>query len=118
MSNAKPRKREPGDTYPVRSSFTSTEAQNNFGQVLNRASREGRVFITKYDRPEAVVLSIKEYESLIGHESVDLQALDREFDEMLEQMQRPEHRSAVDRLFSMTGQELGKAAICGVADAK
>lgn len=97
--------------HPVRSSFTSTEAQNNFGQVLSRASREGRVFITRYDRLEAVVLSIEEYELLVGRESVDLEALDLEFDELLARMQRPAQRPTVDRLFSMTGQELGSAAV-------
>lgn len=115
MSSAD-KKRKPGVTRPVYSSFTSTEAQNNFGQVLRRARREGHVFITKYDRPEAVVLSIEEYESLTGREPVDLQALEREFDEMLERMQRPAHRRAVDRLFSMTGAELGEAAVRGAVD--
>ena len=38
------------------------------------------------------------------------EALDRGFDDMLERMQSPEHRAAVDRLFAMTGEELGRAA--------
>ncbi len=116
MSSAEPGKRRTSETRPVRSSFTSTEAQNNFGQVLSRARREGGVFITRYDRPEAVVLSIEEYEALTGQEPIDLPALEREFDELLEQMQRPEHRRAVDRLFSLTGRELGEAAVRAVAD--
>ncbi len=99
----------------VRSSVTSTEAQNNFGQVLSRARQEGGVFITRYDRPEAVVLSIEEYEALTREEAPDLAALEREFDELLEQMQRPEHRRAVERFFSLTGPELGEAAVRGIA---
>jgi antitoxin Phd len=96
---------------PAGESIPATEAQNNFGQVLGRAKREGRVFITRYDRPEAVVLSIEEYEALTGREPVDLQALEREFDAMLLRMQRPEHGRAVDQLFAMTATELGKAAL-------
>lgn len=93
-----------------RASFTSTEAQNNFGQVLDQAAREGPVFITRYDRPQAVVLSMEEYARLIGEAPVDLQALQQEFDAMLEGMQRPEHRRAVDALFSMSGTDLGRTA--------
>jgi prevent-host-death family protein len=96
---------------PAGESIPATEAQNNFGRVLGRAKREGRVFITRYDRPEAVVLSIEEYEALTGREPVDLQRLEREFDAMLLRMQRPEHGHAVDQLFAMTGSELGKAAL-------
>jgi prevent-host-death family protein len=56
---------------PAHESLSATEAQNNFGQVLGRAKRGGRVFITRYDRPEAVLLSIEEYEALTGREPVD-----------------------------------------------
>lgn len=38
----------------------------------------------------------------------DFDAVNREFDEMFERMQRPSHRKAVDRLFQMTGEELGE----------
>jgi prevent-host-death family protein len=99
-----------------RISFTSTEAQNNFGQVLGKAIREGPVFITRYDRPQAVVLSIEEYTALTGEVPVDLQALEREFDAMLEAMQTPEHRRAADALFSMSAEELGEAAARGVSE--
>lgn len=37
--------------------------------------------------------------------------MDREFDDMLERMQSPEHRATVDRLFAMTGEDLGTAAV-------
>jgi prevent-host-death family protein len=101
---------------PVENSVTSADAQNNFGLLLSRARSEGRVFITRYDRAEAVLLSIEEYEALLSPESTDLQALDHEFDTMLAQMQRPEHRQAVDRFFSMRSEELGNAAVRGVMD--
>lgn len=100
---------------PAGASIPATEAQNNFGRVLGRAKREGRVFITRYDQPEAVVLSIEEYDALTGREPVDLRALEREFDAMLHRMQRPEYERAVDKLFSMTGSQLGKAAVAQAA---
>jgi antitoxin Phd len=92
------------------STVSSTEAQNNFGEVLGRVSREGRVFIRKYGRPEAVVLSIQAYEALVGTEPIDLTALEGKFDELAARMQTVEHRAGVDALFGMSGQELGQAA--------
>ena len=100
----------------VGASASSTEAKNNFGQILSQATREGRVIITKYDRPEAVLLSIEEYESLVGCEPVDLRALDAEFDEMLARMQRSEQRAGVKRLFAMSAEDLGAAASADAAE--
>lgn len=92
-------------------SVSSTEAQNNFGAILERVSAEGRVFITRYERRQAVVLSMAEYEALSGEEAVDLGALEAEFDAMMEAMQGEEHRAGVDALFAMSSEQLGEAAI-------
>lgn len=92
------------------SSVSATDAQNNFGEVLNRVARDGRVFITRYRRPEAVVLSVQEYEALIGHEPIDLDALEREFESIVAHMQSPGQRTATDVLFSMSGADTEKAA--------
>jgi antitoxin Phd len=89
---------------------SSTEAQNNFGDVLARVSREGRVFITRYHRREAVVLSMDAYADLVAEEAVDLDALEQDFEDMVERMQSPEHSAAVDRLFALTPEQLGEAA--------
>jgi prevent-host-death family protein len=93
------------------SSVRSTEAQNNFGEVLARVSREGRVFITRYGRPEAVVMSMDAYRELVPDEPIDLEALERAFDERLAHMQTAEHRAGVDALFRKTTAELGEAAV-------
>lgn len=98
-------------SWEGRRSVTSTEAQNNFGAVLETVSKEGRVFITRYQRPHAVVLSITEYETLAGEEAVDLAALEAEFDDMMESMQTDAHRAGVDVLFRMTSEQLGEAAV-------
>jgi len=93
------------------SSVTSTEAQNNFGEVLSRAAREGRVFITRYRRPEAVVLSMDAYAALVGEEPVDLDALERDFEALVARMQTAEHGAGVDAFLSMTPRQLGQAAV-------
>ena len=90
-------------------SMSATDAQNNFGEVLARVARDGRVFITRYHRTEAVLLSMKEYEALIGEEPVDLKALERDFDTMVARMQSAEHRTATEALFRMSGADLGRA---------
>lgn len=68
------------------------------------------MFIRKYGRREAVVLSMQAYEALVGAEPVDLTALEREFDELVARMQTPEHEAGSDALFAMSGRELGQAA--------
>jgi len=90
-------------------SVTSTEAGNNFGDLLARVSRGEHVFITNAGEPEAVVLSMKEYAALVGDEQVDLTELEREFDEMFVRMQEPPHRAAADALFRMGSEDLGRA---------
>ena len=45
--------------------FSATEAKNSFGRVLDAASSQGMVAITKRDRPTAVVLSLDAYQALL-----------------------------------------------------
>jgi len=93
------------------SSVSSTTAQNTLGEIIGRVMSGERVFITRYGRPQAVMLSVETYEDLIGEEAVDLTALEQEFDDLIDRMQRPEHASAIDALFGMSGRELGEAAV-------
>ena len=95
---------------------SSTEAQNNFGRVLAQATTEGLVFITKYQRPAAVVLSIDRYHELAGDDEPDLDELAREFDETLTSMQTREAAAGFDALFEMGPEELGRAAVHGARD--
>lgn len=95
---------------------SSTEAQNNFGRVLAQATTEGAVFITKYERPAAVVLSIDRYYELAGDDEPDLDELAREFDETLAYLQTDEAAAGFDALFEMGPEELGRAAVRGVRD--
>lgn len=92
------------------STVTSAIAQNGLGELMGRVASGQRVFITRYGRPQVVMLSVEEYEELVGVEAVDLESLERGFDELVEQMRRPRQRTAVAALFEMSGQELGEAS--------
>jgi prevent-host-death family protein len=93
------------------SAVSATEAKNNFGAVLDRVLSEGRVSITKHDEVRAVMLSLSEYEALIGKREDSLEGLSREFEALVERMQAPEARSAGRALFAATPQRLGRAAV-------
>jgi prevent-host-death family protein len=97
-------------------SVTATEAQNNFGRVLGNVAQDRVVYITRYDRPEAVVLSVERYEALSGSTAPDLQELTHRFDELLAGMQSAESAAAVDAFFRMQANELGEAAVSGARD--
>lgn len=93
--------------------FTSTEAKNAFGTVLEKASRAGMVAITKHDKPSVVVLSIEAYEGLLAERKDPLAALRADFDRRIEQMQAPQAKAGVKALFGATPAELGRAAVKG-----
>lgn len=93
------------------SSVSSTTAQNTLGEIIGRVMSGERVFITRYGRPQTVMLSVETYEDLIGEEAVDLGALEQAFDDLVGRMQGPDHAAGIDTLFGMSGQELGEAAV-------
>lgn len=91
---------------------SSTEAQNNFGFLLDQVVRDRPVFIRRRQHREAVMISIEQYEELMRtRESPLLDTLTEEFDTLFERMQSTEARDAADRLFSATPEELGQAAL-------
>ena len=94
-------------------SVSSTEAQNAFGHLLDRVGRGARVVVTRYNRRQAVILSVEEYDALLAEDEVNLSALEREFDQLVARMQTPEHQDALEALFRMSGEELGEAAVVG-----
>ena len=97
------------------SSVASTEAQNSLGEILGRVSRGERVFITRYGRRRAVLLSTEAYAELMGQTPVDLGELEEEFDARMDRMQTPEHAAATDALFRLSEEELGEAAAAKAA---
>lgn len=106
MSEERVREIEAG---PV--SYKATEAQNQFGRLLQRVGRGEAVYITRYGQTEAVLISARRYRELSGEAAPDLARLTREFDARLERMQTDEAAAGFDALFDMDGAELGKSAV-------
>jgi antitoxin Phd len=94
-----------------RTSYTATEAKNEFGHVLDEAMRGTTVIITKHDSPKAVLLSVDRFHALNDAPQLHLQALSQEFDELLAQMQTTKARRGMEAAFRASPKELGKAAV-------
>jgi prevent-host-death family protein len=92
-------------------SFTATAAKNEFGRVLQRATRQGMVVITRHDEPEAVMLSFEEFKDLARTRESKLEALSSEFDLLLAKMQTPEARRGMKAAFDATPARMGEAAV-------
>jgi antitoxin Phd len=95
------------------SSYTATEAKNEFGRLLEQAIHGKPVIITKHGSPRAVLMSFDEFNALKQAPEAKLNDLSLEFDQLLEGMQTAKARRAVDRLFRMTPAALGRAAVTG-----
>lgn len=89
---------------------TATEAQNEFGRVLDQATRDQVVVITRHNVPRAVLLSAERYRELASAESTILSTLTDKFDAMLARMQTPGVRSGMERGFGATPKQMGRAA--------
>ncbi len=99
------------ESAPATGAFTATEAQNSFGRVLDEANRKGFVYILKYGKPTAVVQSIENFRASGGHPSPSLAELAAQYDDMVERMQVAQGEGAVERFFSMSPEEIGRAAV-------
>jgi prevent-host-death family protein len=98
-------------TSAVVEEVPATVAKNEFGRVLDVALAGGRVVITKHDVPRAVLVSAEEYAAMSGETEVDLEALEAQFDELLEAMQKPTARAATRALFRASSAAVGRAAV-------
>ncbi len=108
----------PSAPVPAAGAVTSTEAQNNFGNVLTRAIREGMVVITKYGAEAAVVLSMDRFRALVPDPEPDLGALTEEFRSMVARMQTSGARAASDALFTASPDDLAEAAVLQASQRK
>lgn len=98
-----------GDEVEI-ASFTATDAKNEFGQVLEKAT-DGIVVITRHDEPQAVLLSFDEFNDLAGARESKLEALGSEFDALLARMQTPKARKGMKKAFEATPVRMGEAAV-------
>ena len=91
-------------------SYAATDAKNSFGKLMQAASRKGAVAITRRNEPEAVLLSMDEYQALVTAGSHKLDDLTQEFDAMLMQMQTPKSKRGAKSAFNAAPSALGKSA--------
>ena len=92
-------------------SVTATEAQNEFGRILDTVAQDNLVVITRHNTPRAVMMSIERFDELSGAEAAVLDTLTDEFDVLLAKMQTPEVRAATRRAFDASPDELRQAAM-------
>jgi len=90
--------------------ISSSDAKNGFGRILERVTKEGGVAITLRNEPKFMLISVETYQRLARADSRSLDTLSGEFDALLDCMQAPAARAAMERAFSMTPAELGHAA--------
>ena len=90
---------------------SATDAQNEFGRVLDQASRNEVVVITRHSVPRAVLLSVDKYKELVGAQAARLGELTAEFDALLAEMQSPAVKAGMARGFQTTPKQMGKAAV-------
>jgi antitoxin Phd len=95
-------------------SVPATDAKNEFGSILETAVQDGAVVITKHEVPKAILISVERARALLAKHEPDLQALSREFDDLVSRMRTPKARAAARGLFTATAEQLGEAAAAGV----
>jgi antitoxin Phd len=91
-------------------SVTATEAQNEFGRILDTVAQDRVVIITRHNTPRAVIMSVDRFDELSGADKAVLDTLTEEFDALFDRMQTPEANAAMDRAFYASPEELGRAA--------
>jgi prevent-host-death family protein len=93
-------------------SVTATQARKEFGRILDRVVQGRLVVITRHGAPHAVMMSVDRFDADRDPDAdtAMLETLTAEFDAMLDRMQTPEARAAMDRAFNASPEELGRAA--------
>jgi antitoxin Phd len=90
--------------------FDSSTVKNAFRDVAAQAAK-GAVAISRYGRPELVIMPAGEYVHLEKLRRTPLDALSGQFDELVAKMQTANSKNAVQTLFGATSADLGKAAL-------
>jgi prevent-host-death family protein len=89
----------------------ATQGKNEFGSILEKATRFGAIAITRHAAPKAVLLSYEEFESLVQVQSRTLENLGAEFDDLLDRMQTAKAKKGMASAFHASPAKLGRAAI-------
>ncbi len=92
-------------------SIPATQLKNKFASVLDQAVRGGPVAITKHDSARAILISVEEFEALVGERTRSLDALGAQFDGLLARMQTPAAKKGRHAAFNASPRALGRAAV-------
>jgi prevent-host-death family protein len=98
---------------PLLSGLPSVDAstvKNQFREVAARAA-ETAVAISRYGRPQWVIMPADEFVRLEKSRRAPLEALAGQFDDLVATMQGAKSQKAVKSLFAATPAALGKAAV-------
>lgn len=99
----------PGPLHVVES-LAAAAARRDLSKALRRVEK-GPIEIRRHDSAAAVLLAVDTYEALVAIQEVEQARLARRFDAMLEAMQTPKAREALDAAFAATSEQLGDAAV-------
>ena len=94
-------------------SVTATHAKRDFGKLLESAIRGRAVVITKHAAPKAVLMSVEEFNGRSRPSEPRFDTLTQYFDALLDRMQGPKARAAMQAAFDATPEQLGRAAVAG-----
>lgn len=83
--------------------------------VMRNVARNGRVLVTNHEQPEAVILSMAEYESMMAalrskaeRDAQALETLRRDFEDRLSCLNAPDIGAKIDSLFAQPFSFNGK----------
>jgi len=91
---------------------TASEIKDHWRDIVADAKANGEVFVTHYNRPEVVVVSIDRYAKLKADAAANdpLSALRAEFDRELAYLREPGAGAKLRRVFNATTDEIADAA--------
>lgn len=91
--------------------ISSTQAQNEFGRLVDSALGGQRIVITRRNAPKVVLLSYEAYRALSERGVVDLPGLTARFDALLDRMQSPGTARSMQDAFESSGDRVAEAAV-------
>jgi len=90
---------------------TSTQAQNTFGDIVDRAARDEVVMITRHAKPRVVMLAYERYRDLVGAEATLLPTLAAAFDAQFARLQTPDVWAKTVAGFRASPTAMSRAAL-------
>ena len=101
---------EPAAIFAAEMAVSATVAQNEFGRILNNALQGRVIVISRHNAPSAVLISADRYRELTQGTSNRLDLLTQQFDMLVERMQSPSARVAMQSAFDASPDALSQAA--------